>query len=150
MNGKPNARVLQNNFYSWKIPVVLHQSQKETHSQLDLWYTFNFLRWSSTILQRYIKPIIIIIHQTSLLLKFIINKQTSSFTSFRTANTIFINSMLYNILFCLHSNNKTSLNCALCSLYVWKCMLLCWYFAASSLSNNLMQFGRNWYHVRNE
>ena len=84
MNGKPNARVLQNNFYSWKIPVVPHQSQKETHSQLDLWYTFNFLRWSSTILQRYIKPIIIIIHQTSLLLKFIINKQTSSFTSFRT------------------------------------------------------------------
>ena len=57
---------------------------------------------------------------------------------------------IHTYIFCLHSNNKTSLNCALCSLYVWKCMLLCWYFAASSLSNNLMQFGRNWYHVRNE
>ena len=144
MNGKPNIRVLQNKIFAWKISVFLQQSQKETYPPLEfvtIWH--GILSTSGDV-----KPITIIDH-TALLFKFMTNKQTFSFTSFRTVQ-YFLIQCCKTYVFCLHSNNKTSLNCALCSLYVWKCMLLCWYFAASSLSNNLMQFGRNWYHVRNE
>ena len=62
--------------------------QHKQHGMLQtLWYDFNFRRWSSTILH--------IIHNTSLLLKFMANKQTNIQFHIISDRTIFLNSMLY-------------------------------------------------------